>query len=251
MCQGRGKRQGSNQNLRSDRVTSEQRCEARSPIVIHQILTSLVTRNFLRRGRCSRRVLSAISQICVMHMNTDYPFGPARAFYSQRSIQPHSTLLKVTQPHGLSYIHGSNLIHYLRSMSHDGNPFNFTRLMFTEVPTNYSYGPTYNPLPPGIGSEISIHPNGLQSESWLTGSVSSAVTPSLCQSPRYREIRPRPAPTSPQPEIKKNISQPVGMHTENTRRTVSGVAGRTNQPARRNEARSAWLASPPFVTLAN
>ncbi|CAG8906830.1 unnamed protein product [Penicillium nalgiovense] len=106
-------------------------------------------------------------------------------------------------------------------MSHARNPFNVTGFVFTEVPTNYSIGPTYNPLP----SEI--------------GSVSSTVTPSPRSSSSYREIRPRPAPTLPQPETKNEEKQRVRRPTKKTRRRVYGLTGTPNQPPRRNETSAA------------
>ncbi|CAG8169819.1 unnamed protein product [Penicillium nalgiovense] len=124
-------------------------------------------------------------------------------------------------------------------MSHAPNPFNVTGFVFTEAPTNYSIGPTYNPLPSEIGSGSSLHPSVPQSESWLTGSVSSTVTPSPRSSSSYREIRPRPAPTLPQPETKNEEKQRVRRPTKKTRRRVYGLTGTPNQPARRNETSAA------------
>lgn len=152
---------------------------------------------------------------------------------------------------GYLNIHGSKLIYHSRSMSHDENTFNITGFPFMEVSTNHPYGPTYNPLPPEIGSEVCIHPSIPQSERWLTGCLSSTVTPSPWPSSRYRKIRPRPAPASPAPR-NKNEDNPLDQRpTKKARRTQPGFTGTTNQLARRHETRSAWLAPPPFVTLAN
>ncbi|EKV13829.1 hypothetical protein PDIG_35730 [Penicillium digitatum PHI26] len=136
-------------------------------------------------------------------------------------------------------------------MSHDENAFNVTGFPFMEVSTNHPYGPTYNPLPPEICSEVCIHPSIPQSERWLTGCLSSTVTPSPWPSSRYRKIRPRPARTSPAPGSKNEDIQLDQRPTKKARRTQYRVTGTINQPARRNQTRYAWPVPPTLFTLAN
>ncbi|CAG8158577.1 unnamed protein product, partial [Penicillium nalgiovense] len=84
--------------------------------------------------------------------------------------------------------------------------------MFTEADL---YVPSYNPPPPEIHPERCIRPSVQEPESWVTGSASPTVTPYPRRSSRYREIRPRLAPTSPpskaknEAEHKRTVKTPV------------------------------------------
>jgi hypothetical protein len=146
-------------------------------------------------------------------------------------------------------------------MSHDENPFNVIT-GFTFADAN-PYVPSYNPLPPETGPGRCIRSSVQEPESWATGSATSTITPPPRSSPIYREIRPRPAPTSPLSKTKneehkrqrglqdgKHSERRVGRPTRKARRMGPGVTATTNQPAWRNKSRFASLILPTFIAVA-